>query len=201
MRRIVLMGDSITYGCNASNKKSSWAGRLEEYLNTNFKNQFEVINNGVLGENAQQGFDDVEDKVIKYTPDIVLIGYGTNDCTKEQGSYVNDFYNFESNMEDIAGTIRSETNASIVFNLAPPVIEELCNTDTMQIYNRDIETYNKAVKKICGPMGLSFIDHYEFMAGRKDLKQLIDSGGIHPNDEGHKLMLENIIASINHLFS
>lgn len=200
MRRIVLMGDSITYGDNTTNKASSWAGRLEQYLNNELNGSFELINNGVEGETAREGLDHVEDKVIKYTPDIVFVGYGTNDCTKDRDGYINDFYNFESNMEDIAEAIRSQTNATIVFNLAPPVIEKLCNNGFIRIYNRDIEAYNNVVKRICGSMMLSFIDHYKLMSERNDLYSLIDEDGIHPNDEGHRLMFENIIASAGHLF-
>lgn len=200
MRRIVLMGDSITYGYNASNRKTSWAGRLDEYLKKELKGQFEIINNGRIGETAQEGFEDVEDKVIKYTPDIVFIGYGTNDCSKENGSYANDFYNFESNMEDIAETIKSQTNAVIVFNLAPPVIEKRCNADGVKIHNRDVVAYNNIVKKISGSMMLSFIDHYELMSDLENLGELICEDGIHPNDEGHNVIFKNIIGSAGHLF-
>lgn len=198
MRRIVLMGDSITFGDNASNPKNSWAARLDEYINKNLKGQFEIINSGVEGETAQEGFDDIEGKVIKYSPDIVFVGYGTNDCTKVNGRYENDIYNFESNMEDIAEAIRSQTNAAAVFNLAPPVIEELSNDDVVTIHNRDIEAYNKVVKRICGSMMLSFVDHYKLMSDREDLQNLLDGDGIHPNDEGHRVMFENILASAGH---
>lgn len=198
--RIVLIGDSITLGRNASTRNSSWARRLEAYLKTNSKGSFQMNNNAVEGEIAQTGFDDVEDNVIKYTPDIVFIGYGTNDCTKERGRYVNDIYNFESNMEDIAEAIRSQTNAVIIFNLAPPVIEELCNNEIITIHNRDIEAYNKVVKRICASMALSFIDHYSIMSGKEDLDKLIDMDGVHPNDEGHRVLFENIIASAGHYF-
>lgn len=198
--RIVLMGDSITFGDNASSHRNSWAGRLEDYLKNNFKGHFEIVNNGVEGEVAQEGFDEVEDKVIKYTPDIVFIGYGTNDCTKTDGEYYNDLYNFESNIEDIAEAIRSQTNASIVFNLAPPVIEEQCNDDVVKIYNRDIEAYNNVVKRISGSMMLSYIDHYNIMKDREDLNKMIDADGIHPNDEGHRFIFENIISIAGHYF-
>lgn len=200
MRRIVLMGDSITFGDNAKHRKNSWSGRLHEYLKENFPGRFEVINNGMEGEISQEGFDEIEDRVIKYTPDIVFIGYGTNDCTKEIGKYVNSIYNFESNMEDIAEGVRSQTNASIVFNLAPPVIEELCCDDAVSIHNRDIEAYNNVVKRICGSMMLSFVDHYSLMSGRDDVKDLFDYDGVHPNDEGHRIMFENILSCAGHFF-
>lgn len=197
--RIVLIGDSITFGDNASSYKNSWAGRLEDYLRQDFKGDFEVINNGVEGETAQEGLDNIEDSVIKYTPDIVFIGYGTNDCTKEMGKYINDIYNFESNVKDIAEIVREQTNAAIIFNLAPPVIEEMCSDDVVQIRNKDIEAYNNVVKTLCGSMMMAYIDHYNIMKD-KDLSVLIDVDGIHPTDEGHKVMFESIIASTNHYF-
>jgi lysophospholipase L1-like esterase len=200
LRRIVLVGDSITFGDNAQSRKNSWGSRLHEYLKNNFPGKFELVNNGVEGEIAQEGFDEIEDRVIKYTPDIVFIGYGTNDCTKENRAYVNSIYNFESNMKDIAEAVRSQTNAVIIFNLAPPVIEELCNDDVVTIHNRDIEAYNNVVKRICGSMMLSFVDHYDLMSANDDIKELIDYDGIHPNDEGHRVMFENILSSTGHFF-
>jgi len=198
--RIVLMGDSITFGDNATRYSNSWAGRLEDYLKNNIKGEFEIINSSVEGETAQEALERIEDGVIKYTPDIVFIGYGTNDCTKEMGEYTNDFYNFESNMGDIAEAIKSQTNAHIVFNLAPPVIEELCNDDVISIYNRDIEAYNGVIKTLCGNMTMSYIDHYKFITSKGDISKYIDADGIHPNDEGHKLMFEIIIGAAGHLF-
>lgn len=198
--RVVLMGDSITFGDNATSYRNSWAGRLEDYLNSNFKGKIEVINSSVEGETAHEAWERIEDGVIKYTPDIVFIGYGTNDCTKEMGNYTNNFYNFESNMEDIAEAIRSQANAHIVFNLAPPVIEELCNDDVVNLHNRDIEAYNGVIKTLCGSMMMSYIDHYKIMSGKGDLSKYIDADGIHPNDEGHKLMFETIVGAAGHLF-
>jgi lysophospholipase L1-like esterase len=198
--RIVLMGDSITLGYNAGSVETSWSGRLEKYLNDNFTGKFEIINSAVEGETAHEGYEEIEGHVIKYTPDIVFIGYGTNDCTKEAGEYLNNFYNFESDMEDIAEALRSQTNASIVFNLAPPVIEELASDDVVTIHNRDIKAYNDVVKRICGSMMLPFIDHFHIMNNKENLKDLIDADGIHPTDEGHRVMYENIIGAAGHFF-
>jgi lysophospholipase L1-like esterase len=198
--RIVLMGDSITFGSNASGKGMSWAERLDDYLEASFEGKYEIINSAVEGETAPEGLERIEDGVIKYTPDIVFVGYGTNDCTKEAGKYTNDYYTFESNMEDIAEAIRSQTNAMAVFNLAPPVNEELCNDDVIAIHNRDIEAYNTVVKRICGSMMLPFIDHYHAFMGNGDYTGLIDADGIHPNNEGHRVMFETIKSSAGHLF-
>lgn len=197
--RIVLIGDSITFGDNASDYYSSWAGRLYSFMKSNYKGTFEIINNGVEGETASEGFEGIEDSVIKYTPDIVYIGYGINDCTKEAGIYVNDIYSFESNMEDLVKEIKGQTNAVIVFNLTTPVIEDLCNDDVVNIHNRDIKAYNDVVKRICANMTLSFVDHFHILNNKEDLRSLIDIDGIHPNDEGHKIIFESIISCTGHL--
>lgn len=198
--RVVLMGDSITLGLNASSEDTSWAGRLKYYLGKNFNGPFEIINSGAEGDTASDGFQKIEDIVIKYTPDIVFIGYGTNDCTKINGKYNNDYYNFESNIEDIAKAIKSQTNASIIFNLSPPVIEGLACSDTVVIHNRDISSYNDVVKRVCGSMMIPFIDHFSIMKDKKNFNELIDSDGLHPNDMGHGVMFESIIGCAGHFF-
>lgn len=198
--RVALMGDSITLGHNASSSGASWAGRLKSYLDEHFDGPFEIINSAIEGETASEGFKKIEDHVIKYTPDIVFIGYGTSDCMKVSGNYKNDYYNFESNIEDMAKAVKSQTNASIIFNLSPPIIEELACSDNVTVHNRDISAYNDVVKRVCGSMMIGFIDHFSIMTDKKNLNELIDSDGIHPNDEGHRVMFENIIGSAGHFF-
>lgn len=198
--RIVLMGDSITLGYNASSSDASWAGRLKKYLNERFDGTFEIINSALEGDTASDGFEKIEDQAIKYTPDVIFVGYGANDCTRVNGKYNNDYYNFESNMEDIAEALRSQTNASIIFNLSPPVIENLACDDLTCIHNRDISSYNDVVKRVCGSMMLPFIDHFSIMMDKKNLDEMIDRDGVHPNDLGHKVMFESIIGSAGHFF-
>lgn len=196
--RIVLIGDSITFGDNASDYKRSWAGLLEDYLKKNGR-KVEVINNAAEGETAGDGLQRVEKDVISLMPDLVFIGYGTNDCTKEAGKYVNNIYNYESNIREITGAIRDQANANIIFSLSPPVIENICNDDVVNLHNRDIEAYNNICKRLCGSLELSFVDHFSLMKDM-DLSVLLDSDGIHPNDKGHSVMFGNILSSAGHYF-
>lgn len=70
--RIVCFGDSLTYGYGAS-QGMDYPTRLEEMTG------IEIINAGVSGNTTADGLARLEDDVLDYEPDVVLITLGGND--------------------------------------------------------------------------------------------------------------------------
>lgn len=92
---IAFIGDSITQGCfevyfkNDGNLEtvydyqSSFATRLRELLSLLYPSvQVNIINCGISGDNAQNGFARLGSDVLTHSPDLVVIGYGANDCVR-----------------------------------------------------------------------------------------------------------------------
>jgi hypothetical protein len=77
-RRILLLGDSVTFGWGVSDGEP-FADRLEELLAARTRPRWEVINAGVNGYNAQQEATYFRSEGIRYQPDIVLLTFLDND--------------------------------------------------------------------------------------------------------------------------
>jgi lysophospholipase L1-like esterase len=75
--RIAAIGDSCTFGLGLE-LEDTWPKQLERELQkTNPRT--EVINFGVMGYNTPQEAERIQDKVLKYSPDLIIIGYSLND--------------------------------------------------------------------------------------------------------------------------
>lgn len=77
--RIVAIGDSFTFGQGVSNEEA-WPKILEQILNTNSNGsiKYEVLNFGIPGYNLKE-YSIIVQEAIKYSPDLILIGYVGND--------------------------------------------------------------------------------------------------------------------------
>ena len=80
--RIACIGDSITFGFGIDHPADTYPKRLESLLNTycgSSSQRFEVMNFGVPGYNLREIAENVQVKVLKYHPDLVIYGYCLND--------------------------------------------------------------------------------------------------------------------------
>ena len=90
---VAFIGDSITQGCfecyfNANggietvyDYKSAFATRFREILNIIYPNvQLNVINSGISGDGALGVLRRLERDVLRFSPDLVIINSGLNDC-------------------------------------------------------------------------------------------------------------------------
>ncbi len=77
--RIAVVGDSITFGSGVKDVNNVYSKLLENKLNNNSRTNFEVLNFGVPGYNSDDELEIVKDKVMKYHPDVIIIGYVLND--------------------------------------------------------------------------------------------------------------------------
>jgi lysophospholipase L1-like esterase len=75
--RIAAVGDSCTFGM-AVDLKDTWPKQLEKELQRSRAN-VEVINFGVMGYNTTQEAEIIREKVLGYSPDLIVIGYSLND--------------------------------------------------------------------------------------------------------------------------
>lgn len=91
---IVCLGDSVTQGCfecyvkepgvieTVFDYESSYSTRLRQMLNTLYPSvQFNIINSGISGDNACGGVNRLERDVLKYSPDLVVVGFALNDSS------------------------------------------------------------------------------------------------------------------------
>ncbi|MBQ8230219.1 MAG: GDSL family lipase [Clostridia bacterium] len=92
---VVFLGDSVTQGCFELYKTSpttlntvfdynnAFSTKFKKILNLLYPSvQINVINSGISGDNATGGLARMERDVLKYSPDLVVVGFALNDSTK-----------------------------------------------------------------------------------------------------------------------
>ena len=92
---VAFIGDSITQGCfevyyktpteldTVYEYKNAFPTRLLEILNLLYPNvQVNIINSGISGDTVKRGLARLERDVLRYSPDLVVVGYGANDCNQ-----------------------------------------------------------------------------------------------------------------------
>ncbi len=86
--RVLCMGDSHTFGEGVP-QSQIFASQLEHILNQAAgEGRFEVINLGVSGYSSYQGLLLLEKEALAFSPDYVVVGYGSNDYfTQQLGPY------------------------------------------------------------------------------------------------------------------
>lgn len=82
--RIIVLGDSCAYGIGVK-YSNTYSYLLEEKLNQLNGIIFEIIDAGVPGYTSLQGLRYLKHELIKYHPDMVLIGFGFNDLCEAVG--------------------------------------------------------------------------------------------------------------------
>lgn len=78
--RIAGVGDSYTFGSGIKDVNNTYLKVLERMLNSRASGEkYEVLNFGIPGKDTQDELEIIRGKVLKYEPDIIMIGYLLND--------------------------------------------------------------------------------------------------------------------------
>lgn len=187
--KIVVLGDSISTGCNAS----GWAeGRPFQpaypelvglMLHERYRGPVEVVNLSVGGKDSAWGLTMV-DQVAEAGPDLVLLAFGMNDSA---GRPAAEF------QEKIAATIKGiqAKRPGAEFILIATMVG---NPAWVTLKQELFPKYRDALAKLCGP-GVALADVTSVWAEFHRLKPDWDhtgNGVNHPNDFGHRVYAQVI---------
>ena len=173
---IVCFGDSITL---------RYASVLEQQIKQKFADvTSKVINAGVSGETSRDGLRRIEE-VVEKQPNIVIIGFGMNDCGKEPPNRV-PVSEFVRNLVHMIERLRA-IGARILLLTLNPLKGVLNNHGNVSVCR-----YNEAVRSVAQETGARPVDiHAEWL--RKIVphdRGLTDA--VHPNPMGVRLYAETI---------
>ncbi len=175
-RKLVILGDSLTEGYGVA-KTAAFPALVEKRI-LKLGKRWQVINSGVSGSTTGSAPSRMK-WVLRTKPDLVLLFLGANDGLR--GLKVE-----ESEKNLLAAiAIAKEANAKIILGglYMPP--------NYGADYRLKFEKMYKDVAKAQGVQLIPFI--LKDVAGQAHLN-LAD--GIHPNEEGHKIMAENVFSAI-----
>lgn len=181
---IVLLGDSISTGCNASGWAETapyqppYQDLLREHLQATCRSPVTLENLAVGGTDTAWGLTRIE-QVVAPRPDLVLLAFGMNDSARRPAD------EYRANIESMVRRVR-ETLPECEFIL---VASMLGNRDWTALQHELFPQYRDALGQLCGP-GIALADLTsiwdEFFKFKRDW-DLSGNGVNHPNDFGHRV--------------
>lgn len=179
--KIVAFGDSITAGFAVRHGfPHFWKQMLaDKYPEARIK----MINAGTSGDTTLDGLAKLDWSVLSHNPDLVTVNFGINDCV--MGLSLEEF---GSNFAEIAERIISNKSELLLLSSQP--------LETPG-YDKLVLPYYQAIEEIARGLDVGFVDVYRAWMDQIDqgtpLSSLILSGLDHPNEEGYKIMAEELI--------
>lgn len=172
---IAYLGGSITQGGNASpSDTNSYAYLSYEHFKTMFGNgdNVQYVNAGVAGTPSTFGIVRVNKDVLSYKPDVVVVEFAVNDEGKPLNQYI-----YESLVRKI---LKSESQPAVILMFT--VFEKGHNAQAhMQQVGEYYDLGMIAVKQAIFP---------EIEAGRMVFKDDYGKDGLHPDNQGHKMIAD-----------
>lgn len=179
--KIVAFGDSITAGFAVRHGfPHFWKILLKEkYPEARIK----ITNAGTSGDTTLDGLAKLDWSVLSHNPDLVTVNFGINDCV--MGISLDEF---RSNFAEIAERIIANKSELLLLSSQP--------LETPG-YNKLVREYYQAIEEIAKDMGVGFVDVYRAWMDRVEegipLSSLILPGLDHPNEEGYKIIAEELM--------
>ena len=178
------LGGSITQGSLATEHENTYAYLVFTWWKETFpKAQFHYVNGGIGGTTSHYGVSRAVTDVLMYQPDFVVVDFSVNDEADE-------FF-----QETYEGVIRK-----LLQWKSKPAVVLLNNVyyDT----GKNAQEYHNAVGAWYQLPHVSMKDTvYQEMIQGKYTREELTPDGLHPNDKGHGLLAEKIIAFLEEVRS
>lgn len=201
--RVCCLGDSLTH-------MGFWIYDINGYL-ADIGSKTRFFNCGVSGKRSWDAPYNLEDEVLRFGPDYVIVMFGANDINQGlYGSKYNDISQkehddilqrrkkYEVNMNIICRML-IQRNVKVIL-MTPTLFddrERLNETEVMNGASEELKEYSKIIKKIAAEFDTEVIElqeRFEFV------ENLMENDGvrlyadrIHPNETGYKIMASIIL--------
>ncbi len=178
---IAALGDSLTYGWLVS---KGYLDYLGEMINEKYPGFIISINNfGVPGDTAGDGLRRIS-SVIESSPDLCFVQFALNDAFTGMTTE-----SFKKNIVLIINKIRSATSSEILLLTSVPVNSPYENRIAETFYGMIIE---------CGEeykIPVARVHDYwkKKISGGLSHSSLVQGDGVHPMENGYRLMAEAIM--------
>ncbi|MCE9546764.1 MAG: hypothetical protein K8T25_14890, partial [Planctomycetia bacterium] len=190
--KMLLLGDSISEGYNASKFTKAkpaappYGQLVAKGLEKQYGSQVAFENYAHAGWQSRGGWDQAKrEKLGAKKPDLVVIAFGMNDVGYRNAAA------FQQNIKGIMETIRRDSPATEFILVAP-----MLGNPQWSLAMEQFPLYRDALKPLCGP-GVALADMtsiWQELLKRKTFYDLTGNGVNHPNDFGHRLYAQTILA-------
>lgn len=221
--KVVLFGDSISRGVVFDENKGKYTLLKDNYSALlKDKLNIEIYNASRFGYTLVRGITKLTRDVIDNNPDIVLIEFGGNDCDFEWDKIADDpdkayypktdFNTFEKTLKNLLEYLKDHSITPVLMSLPPidcdrylkwvskfnkksenNILKWLGSVSKIYWWQ---ERYNSAILSIADETNTRCIDTRSAFLMQPDYKKYICVDGIHPNEEGHKIIARKIYSYI-----
>ena len=184
-------GDSIAAGGDASGlnnvepRQPAFPQLVEQQLRFSYSAPVELKNRAVGGWSIQNGLDDL-DALLAEKPQLIVVAYGMNDVGRRDPKW------FHDRMQDFIQRVHT-ADATIEIVMVTPM---LGNIEWIHTPREMFAAYRDQLTEFVGP-GVALADvgaiWQELLRRTNDL-DLTGNGLNHPNDFGHRLYAQTILA-------
>jgi lysophospholipase L1-like esterase len=188
---IAVSGDSISQGYNASGLTKAppfmpaYPNLVAAQLEKTYRAKVDLHNRAIAGWSVGQGVKDL-DNLLKSKPDLVIIAYGMNDVGGRNPD------GFKANIATMLRRIKEANAATEVILVA----SMMGNPDWAATPPEMFPRYRDALASLEGP-GVVLADLtavWQKLLERKRFVDMTGNGVNHPNDYGHRLYAQAILA-------
>lgn len=188
---LLVMGDSISTGCNASGWgagppfQPAYPELLRQHLEARCGSKVVLNNISIDGKNARTGVGQCP-RVIETNADLVIVAFGMNDAAGRSAE------DYRKDIESIILNVRAGLPESEFILVATM----LGNSDWPRLNQERFPEFRDALASLCG-QGVALADltavWTEFLKSKK-FSDLTGNGVNHPNDFGHRVYAQVIAA-------
>jgi sialidase-1 len=205
---IVMFGDSTTAERPGTVEKV-YSERVQDSLK-GIAPALSVHNAGVPSSTTTNARDRLARDVLAYKPCVVVIQFGINDAavdvwrdppaTLPRVSLTD----YEENLRSIIAALRQQKAKPVLMTTNPtrwtPKLRELYGKPPYRPQDIDgfdaplLSRYNEVVRRLAKELAVPLVDMHSAFAAKNVDKLLLD--GMHPNDEGHRMIAEMLLPVI-----
>lgn len=200
--RVLVFGDSITQGYWAV--EYGWVDRLRLHYDklqiSDLENRDEptIFNLGVSADTSENVLTRIESEVLARTrthhpvKPAVVVQIGINDSCTVQNKPRVDVGKYKINLKKIISRVE-EISSKIIFVGLSAVDESRTNPVFWGEYyytNTAIKKYEDAMKEVAEVNNVSFVPVFDKFKSALDQGKKLLPDGLHPYDEGHKLIAD-----------
>ncbi|MES2767621.1 MAG: arylesterase [Bdellovibrionota bacterium] len=178
-KTLVIVGDSLTEGYGVA-KEKAFPALIEEKIKSD-KKDWKVVNSGVSGSTTASAPSRIK-WILKSKPDLVMIALGANDGLRGVKVATS-----KKSLDEAMALLKKENIPIVIGGMhMPPNFGKAYTKEFNEMFVDLSKKYNAVL--------IPFI--LDKVAGDIKLNQ---TDGIHPNEEGHKIMADSIYNQIKDL--
>lgn len=184
--KVFANGDSITFGVGASDGGTrSYAPVLDDLLGPEFTVERDATGGATLLKRGQPSFFNTQGvaNTVRANPDIIIVLLGTNDSKPSNWAYRDEFV---GDYLELVDTYRAMPGEPDIYLCLPPPAAELPNDIRGSVIANEVLP---RILEVARQRNLRVVDlHTPFL----DSLTSLFPDGIHPNDEGHRIVANRI---------